>query len=319
MFGVVPKRMWAGMNPPDVNNLCTWAMRTLLVETGNRKILIDTGIGNIQDDRFRSHFEPHGPQTLFNSLANAGVRREDITDVFLTHLHFDHCGGALWQNEETSLPELSFPNALYWTNEPHFKWATNPNPREKASFLPENFLPLQEQDRLRFIEVRQNIEFLPGFRVRFVYGHTEAMMVPVLDTGRGTVVYCADTIPSQWHVGTLRDGLRCTAVSHDGRKSRLAGRGCTRKANPVFRTRPGSRRGFCRSGCQRAHCTGAHRHIGRTFGCAGVNLANLPYFCRHLMHATCVKKMPKSMLRVGTNPCTAFDPALFVHPKSKFC
>lgn len=201
MFGVVPKRMWAGMNPPDANNLCTWAMRTLLVETGGRKILIDTGIGNKQDDKFRSHFEPEGPQNLFDSLAQAGVRRDDVTDVFLTHLHFDHCGGAIWKNEETGQHELSFPNATYWSNERHYNWAIHPNPREKASFLPENFVPLHEKGRLRFIETRQNIEFVPGFRVRFVYGHTEAMMVPVLDTGHGTVVYCADTIPSQWHVG----------------------------------------------------------------------------------------------------------------------
>jgi len=201
MFGVVPRRMWEKMNPPDPNNLCTWAMRALLVETGDRKILIDTGIGNKQDDKFRAHFEPHGTETLFGSLANAGLERDDITDVFLTHLHFDHCGGAIWKNETTGESELAFPNATYWSNEPHFHWATKPNPREKASFLTENFLPLQEQDRLRFIEVRQNIEFLPGFRVRFFYGHTEAMMVPVLETERRTVIYCADTIPSQWHVG----------------------------------------------------------------------------------------------------------------------
>ncbi len=201
MFGVVPKRMWAGLNPPDANNLCTWAMRTLLVETGDRKILIDTGIGNKQDDRFRSHFEPHGTQTLFGSLDQAGLSREDITDVFLTHLHFDHCGGALWLNAENGQHELAFPNATYWTNEPHLHWAINPNARERASFLPENFLPLHEQGRLRFIEVRQNIEFIQGFRVRFFYGHTEAMMVPILETGHRTIVYCADTIPSQWHVG----------------------------------------------------------------------------------------------------------------------
>lgn len=201
MFGVVPRRLWGKMNPPDPNNLCTWAMRALLVETSDRKTLIDTGIGNKQDDKFRAHFEPHGTETLFGSLADAGLKRDDITDVFFTHLHFDHCGGAIWKNEITGQAEIAFPNATYWSNEPHFRWATNPNPREKASFLTENFLPLQEQDRLRFIEVRQNIEFIPGFRVRFFYGHTEAMMVPVLETERRTVIYCADTIPSQWHVG----------------------------------------------------------------------------------------------------------------------
>ena len=201
MFGVVPKRMWEKMNPPDIQNMCTWAMRALLVESGNRKILIDTGIGNKQDEKFRAHFEPHGPQTLFGSLAAAGVRREDITDVFLTHLHFDHCGGALWRNETTGEVEISFPNAVYWSNERHYLWATHPNEREKASFLPENILPLQEKRRLRFLPVRQNFEFLPGFRVRFYYGHTEAMMAPLIQSEHGVIFYCADTIPSRWHVG----------------------------------------------------------------------------------------------------------------------
>ncbi|MCK6692467.1 MAG: MBL fold metallo-hydrolase, partial [Thermoanaerobaculia bacterium] len=155
-------------------------MRALLVESGDRKILIDTGIGNKQDEKFRAHFEPHGPQTLFGSLADAGVRREDITDVFLTHLHFDHCGGALWRNETTGEVEVSFPNAVYWSNERHYQWAIHPNDREKASFLPENILPLWEKGRLQFLPVRQNLEFLPGFRVRFYYGHTEAMMAPLI-------------------------------------------------------------------------------------------------------------------------------------------
>lgn len=201
MFGVVPKRMWEKLNPPDANNMCTWAMRTLLVESGSRKILIDTGIGNKQDAKFRAHFEPHGDQTLFGSLEQAGVKREAITDVFLTHLHFDHCGGALWKNESTGDIELAFPNATYWSNERHYNWAITPNAREKASFLAENFVPLREKGRLRFIDVRQNIEFVPGFRVRFFYGHTEAMMAPVLQAGKKTLFYCADTIPSQWHIG----------------------------------------------------------------------------------------------------------------------
>jgi len=201
MFGVVPKRMWEKLNPPDAQNMCAWAMRALLVETGDRKILIDTGMGNKQDDKFRSHFEPHGPENLFDSLAGAGVSREDITDVFLTHLHFDHCGGALWRNETTGAVELTFPNAVYWSNERHYKWACNPNEREKASFLPDNILPLQEKGRLRFIDVRQNIEFLPGFRVRFYYGHTEALMAPLIQSQHGPIFYCADTIPSQWHIG----------------------------------------------------------------------------------------------------------------------
>lgn len=201
MFGVVPRRMWSKMNPPDENNLCTWAMRTLLVQAGDRLILIDTGIGNKQDAKFRSHFEPFGEQSLFGSLRAAGITREDITDVFLTHLHFDHCGGALWKNEDSGELELSFPKAQYWTNERHFKWAIDPNEREKASFLRENFLPLYEMGRLKFVPVRQNYRFHPGFRVRFTQGHTEAMMLPVLDADEGPVVFCADTLPSQWHIG----------------------------------------------------------------------------------------------------------------------
>ncbi|GAB4495050.1 MAG: MBL fold metallo-hydrolase [Saprospiraceae bacterium] len=201
MFGIVPKRMWEKLNPPDENNLCTWAMRALLVEVGDRKILIDTGIGNKQDAKFRSHFEPSEEGAMFASLAKAGLRREDITDVFLTHLHFDHCGGALWKNEDSGEVEVSFPNAVYWSNQRHFDWAMNPNAREKASFLKENFLPLYEQGRLQFLETKENIEFAPGFQVRFFNGHTEALMAPLLRTEHGTVHYCADAMPSRWHIG----------------------------------------------------------------------------------------------------------------------
>lgn len=201
MFGIVPKRMWEKLNPPDENNLCNWAMRALLVETNDRKILIDTGIGNKQDAKFRAHFEPHGPQTLFGSLEQAGVRQDEITDVFLTHLHFDHCGGALWKNEDSGEVELSFPNAFYWTNQRHFDWAMNPNAREKASFLKENFLPLHERGVVRFVDIRQNVEFTKGFHVSFYNGHTEALMAPLLKTETGTVLYCADAMPSRWHIG----------------------------------------------------------------------------------------------------------------------
>jgi glyoxylase-like metal-dependent hydrolase (beta-lactamase superfamily II) len=201
MFGVVPRRLWEKLNPPDEDNLCSWAMRALLVQTDGRNILIDTGMGNKQDDKFRSHFKPHGAETLFSSLAEAGLQREDITDVFLTHLHFDHCGGALWKNEDSSIVEPAFPNATYWTNERHWNWAMHPNAREQASFLKENFVPLADMGKIKFVPVRQNTLFAPGFRVRFFYGHTEALMVPVLDTPVGTVVYCADALPSQWHVG----------------------------------------------------------------------------------------------------------------------
>ena len=201
MFGIVPRRMWSKLNPPDENNLCTWAMRALLVQTGGRNILIDTGIGNKQDDKFRSHFEPFGDQNLFGSLKAAGIAREDITDVFLTHLHFDHCGGAIWKNEDTGQPELAFPNATYWSNKRHFDWAMKPNEREKASFLKENFVPLLEMGRLKFIETKQNIAFCPGINVRFVNGHTEAMMTPLIQTDGGSLLYCADSMPSQWHIG----------------------------------------------------------------------------------------------------------------------
>lgn len=202
MFGVVPRRMWAKLNPPDEHNMCTWAMRSLLVQTPDgRNILIDTGIGNKQDDKFRSHFNPGGISQLFDSLAELGISRGDITDVFLTHLHFDHCGGALWRNETTGAVELAYPNATYWSNDVHFQWAMHPNAREKASFLRENFEPLLNMDRLKMIPVEQDTEFLPGFRVRFYYGHTEALMAPVLDTQYGTLIYCADALPSQWHIG----------------------------------------------------------------------------------------------------------------------
>lgn len=201
MFGIVPKRMWAKLNPPDENNMCTWAMRTLLVQTEGRNILIDTGLGNKQDDKFRSHFEPFGQETLFGSLAAAGLQRSDITDVFLTHLHFDHCGGALWKNEQTNETELSFPNAVYWSNEKHFQWALNPNEREKASFLQENFVPLRDSGRLKFIPLKNNYAFSEGFKVMFTYGHTEAMMLPVLHLDKRELVFCADSMPSQWHIG----------------------------------------------------------------------------------------------------------------------
>ncbi len=201
MFGIVPKRLWSKLNPPDEQNLCTWAMRCLLVETGDRKILVDTGIGDKQDARFRSHFEPHGDASLMDSLRKKGLHPEDITDVFLTHLHFDHCGGAVKIDENGNLVP-AFPNATYWSNEQHYNWAVNPNAREQASFLTENFVPLKEADVLRFIPVtKEDSIWLPGFGIRFVYGHTEAMMLPILNDGNHTYVYCADVIPSAYHIG----------------------------------------------------------------------------------------------------------------------
>ena len=199
MFGVVPRRMWGKLNPPDHNNMCTWAMRCLLVEIGDKKILIDTGMGNKQDARFQSHFEPHGTDNLLQSLENDGITHEDITDVFLTHLHFDHCGGALSKNTEGVIYP-TFPNATYWSNATHWQWAMSPNDREKASFLKENFEPLKTLGRLKFVEIQEGIELFPNFHVHFAYGHTEAMMMIRLVTADKTYFYSADLIPSQWHI-----------------------------------------------------------------------------------------------------------------------
>lgn len=200
MFGVVPRQLWQRLNPPDERNLCTWAMRCLLLETGDRKILIDTGIGDKQDDKFRSHFEPHGSDSLLGSLARYGLDPEEITDVLLTHLHFDHVGGAVSRTDDGRLLP-TFPAATYWSNERHWNWAKAPNAREAASFLPENFLPLEHSGQLRFIDVQQDdVAWLPGIRLRFLYGHTEAMMMPIVDTADGTAVYAADLIPSSFHL-----------------------------------------------------------------------------------------------------------------------
>lgn len=207
MFGIVPKRMWEKLNLPDENNLCTWAMRCLLIETDDRKILIDTGMGDKQDAKFRSHFEPFGDDNLLQSLENQGVRVEDITDVFLTHLHFDHCGGAVsnihlknGQNTEGVL-KPTFPNAIYWSNQQHWDWAMKPNAREVASFLKENFVPLQEQGVLKMVENKDNIEFIENIHIQFTNGHTEAMMMLKITVGDKTLLYCADTLPSKWHIG----------------------------------------------------------------------------------------------------------------------
>lgn len=199
MFGVVPKRMWEKLNPPDANNLCTWAMRCLLIETGDRKILVDTGIGNKQDPKFRSHFEPFGDDNLLKSLEKCGVSAADITDVFFTHLHFDHSGGAISKDDNGELYP-TFPKAQYWTNEAHWQWALNPNPREAASFLKENFEILKANNCLQFIDNQQNIEFLPNINIWFTNGHTEAMMSLKIKINGEILFYCADIIPSSWHV-----------------------------------------------------------------------------------------------------------------------
>lgn len=197
MFGVVPKKIWNKLIPADENNLCTWAMRCLLVQAEGRNILIDCGMGSKQDAKFFSHYEPHGDFTLKGSLKNYHLLPEDITDVFLTHLHFDHCGGAVEKDARGKLVP-AFPNARYWSNEKHWNWASRPNAREKASFLPENFLPLQEAGVVHFLEEEE--ELFPGFSTIWVYGHTEAMMLPVIRYRDKTLVYAADLIPSYAHI-----------------------------------------------------------------------------------------------------------------------
>ena len=162
MFGVVPKSLWNKLNPADENNMCTWAMRCLLVEHNNRLVLIDNGIGDKQDAKFFSHYYLHGDDSLGKSLRQHGYTENDITDVFLTHLHFDHCGGSLRWKEDRSGFNLCFPNAVYWSNADHWKWATQPNARERASFLKENILPIQESGHLKFIE---NDTLFPGFKI----------------------------------------------------------------------------------------------------------------------------------------------------------
>lgn len=198
MFGVVPKSIWQKSNPADSNNMCTWAMRCLLVEDGERLILIDTGMGNKQDEKFLSHYYLHGEDTLEKSLASKGFSTNDITDVFLTHLHFDHCGGAIVREGDRLAP--AFKNAVYWSNAQHWEWAVNPNAREKASFLKDNILPIQESGQLQFIESTEGIGFSSGFKVRFAYGHTDAMMLPELSYKGRTIIYAADLLPSVGHL-----------------------------------------------------------------------------------------------------------------------
>ncbi len=198
MHGVVPKSLWNKLNPSDDNNLCSWAMRCLLVETDNRLILIDTGIGDKQDAKFMGHYYLHGEGNMIQSIQNSGFSADDITDVFLTHLHFDHVGGAVKREDNRLLP--TFKNATYWSNRLHWDWAINPNEREKASFLKENILPIQESGQLQYFEGNDGDAFLPGFKVRLVNGHTESMMLPQLEYKGQTLLYCADLFPSMHHI-----------------------------------------------------------------------------------------------------------------------
>ena len=208
MFGVVPKSMWNKLNPSDENNMCNWALRSLLIQTNNRLILIDTGMGNKQDPKFFGHYFLNGNDSLDSSLARYGFTKNDMTDVFHTHLHFDHCGGSIIKENDQYI--AAFPNATYWSNKKHWDWAVHPNEREKASFLKENILPIEESGKLKFIDtplsdfdennLLGSIEFLPELKIRFVNGHTNSMMLPQINYKGRTIVYMADLLPSVAHI-----------------------------------------------------------------------------------------------------------------------
>lgn len=211
MFGVVPKSIWESLNPSDENNMCNWAMRCLLIEDGNRLILIDNGIGNKQDKKFFSYYFLNGEDSLEKSLNNKGFSFDDITDVFLTHLHFDHCGGSIKWNKDKTGYEPAFKNAVYWSHKEHWEWATKPNPREKASFLKENILPIQVSGQLKFIESIQNklsganeiitdLKFSNTIQICIMRGHTDAMMLPMIPYKNKTIVYVADLLPCVGHI-----------------------------------------------------------------------------------------------------------------------
>jgi glyoxylase-like metal-dependent hydrolase (beta-lactamase superfamily II) len=206
MFGVVPKSMWNKLNPADENNMCPWALRCLLIEDGDRLILVDNGMGNKQDAKFFGHYYLHGDDTLDSSLAKAGFSKNDITDVFLSHLHFDHCGGSIMREGDKLVP--AFKNAAYWSNKDHWQWATVPNDREKASFLKENILPIKESGQLQFIDLPGNeengrlgtVKFTDNISIRFANGHTDKMMLPQVRYKDRTIVYMADLLPSAAHI-----------------------------------------------------------------------------------------------------------------------
>jgi glyoxylase-like metal-dependent hydrolase (beta-lactamase superfamily II) len=202
MFGVVPKTIWQKTNPADENNMCDWSMRSMLIEDGDRLILIDAGIGDKQSEKFFSHYFLSGNDSLIGNLKALGFSPNDVTDVFLTHLHFDHCGGAIQWNKDRTGFEPVFKNAIYWSTENHWKWATVPNPREKASFLSENILPIQESGQLKFIERTGDFtkNVFSNFDVLFVDGHTESMMIPHIHYKGKTLVFMADLLPSVGHI-----------------------------------------------------------------------------------------------------------------------
>lgn len=198
MFGVVPKSIWNKSNPADQNNMCSWALRCLLIEDGNRLILIDNGMGNKQDEKFFGYYYLHGNDTLQKSLNKYGFEMDDITDMVLTHLHFDHCGGSIKYNSNKTNLEPAFKNAKYYCNEKHWNWATQANSREKASFLKENILPIKESGQLNFIDSQSTL--ITDLSFIEVNGHTEAMMLPIIKYKESTLAYMADLIPSVGHL-----------------------------------------------------------------------------------------------------------------------
>lgn len=203
MFGVVPKSLWQKTNPADENNMISMALRCLLIEDGNRLTLIDTGMGNKQSEKFFGYYYMYGNHSLDQSLAQFGFHRNDITDVFLTHLHFDHCGGSIQWNKEKTGFEPAFKNAKFWSNENHWQWATVPNPREKASFLDENINPMKSSGQLHYISLPDSDfkkESELGFDILFVDGHTEKMMIPHIQYQGKTLVYMADLLPTTGHI-----------------------------------------------------------------------------------------------------------------------
>jgi len=197
MFGVVPKSIWQKTNPADSNNMISMSMRCMLIEDGDRLTLVDTGLGSKQSDKFFGYYYLYGDHSLDSSLALHGFHRDDITDVFLTHLHFDHCGGAIQWNKERTGYETAFKNAKFWSHKDHWKWAINPNPREKASFLKENILPMQESGQLNFVESAQT---QLGFEVLTMDGHTEKQMLPKIQYKGKTLVFMADLLPTTGHI-----------------------------------------------------------------------------------------------------------------------
>ena len=208
MYGVVPKSLWNKLNPADENNLCNWALRSLLIEDEDQLTLIDTGMGFKQDEKFFGHYGMSGTIELDKELQKLGFTRNDITDVFHTHLHFDHCGGSIERVNDQLVPY--FPKATYWSNPIHWDWAVNPNDREKASFLKENILPIEASGQLKMVDAPANefseegllekVAFTQNISIRFVNGHTKSMMLPQIHYKGKTIVYMADLLPSASHI-----------------------------------------------------------------------------------------------------------------------